>query len=336
MPTKYLTSQFTFFFVGEDEYIDGSFVANNPSMHALQEANNLWKRPIDCLISIGTGFCQTTPKTNDARLSWSNRQVDLVYETMNVVSQVALSCHQNNVFYGRLSPEINTSFPVDATSKTDFHNLSKMTLDHLTKNIDELKTICQRLIASLLYVATVKKKSEHSAVISIHCRNTIFRVSTLLGGPQWQLECVILKGDCVWNVTYSSNRSQNPIATILIEKIDPDTSIRIDIVIGSYGFVISGGYVTLKSPTKHIKSTILKSLSLDSTKTKTSSRPRSALIASPKSKKHEPKTLTMSSQEIETKTRSMSDVFRQGSISITTFSQLSISLTFCEVPFDPY
>jgi hypothetical protein len=252
--------------VGEDEYVDGSFVANNPSMHALQEAINLWKRPIDYLISIGTGFCQTTPKIGDARLSWFNRQVDLVSESLNVVGQVALSCHQNDIYFDRLNPEIKLSFFVDAISKKELLNLSADTIQYLTKNTEQMQMVCRRLIASLLYVAEVKQENEHSAQISICCRQPIFRVSSLLGGPNWRLRCSPLKGDFTVRIEYGSNQSQSPISTVYIDNITSEIILRIDIAFGNYGslvgdvgegeFPISGGRVFLSPMTTAFMSSI--------------------------------------------------------------------------------
>jgi hypothetical protein len=178
------------------------------------------------------------------------------------------------------------------------------------------------LIASLLYVSKIKQENDQSATISIHCRHPKFRVSSLLGGPQWQLECVILKGNCTWNITYSSNLSQNPIASIHMEKIDAGTSIRIDIVIGNYGFVISGGYVRLKSLPKKIKATKLNLSGVNPVKTEKPSRPRSAILKSPKSKQHQPRIVAV--KEINAKSRSMSDVFRSGNTNFTKLSKYPI------------
>jgi predicted acylesterase/phospholipase RssA len=259
--------------VGDDEYIDGSFVANNPSMHALQEATNLWKRPIECLISVGTGFCQKTPKTGDARLTWLNRPIDLVSDTLNVVSQVALSCHQNNIFYGRLNPEIESSFPTDATSKTELQNLSLKTLQYLNENIDDLKIICKRLVASLLYVAEIKKGA-HSAVISVCCRHRLFRVSTALDGPNWHLDCVTLKGSCVVDISYNS---QNPLAVIRIRNLTSETAVRIDVVFGGYGFTISGGQILLKP-----KATRVSTITSQNSPSPKKVRPQSSIVMSTK------------------------------------------------------
>jgi hypothetical protein len=207
------------------------------------------------LISIGTGFCQTTPKTGDARLNWSNRQVDLVSETTNAISQVALTCHQNNIYFERLNPEINSSFICDTTSKNDFRDLSKTTLHYLTNNTEQIRRVCQRLIASLLYVSEIKQENEQSAIISIRCRRPIFRVSSLLGGPQWQLAVIPLKGEFQSRVEYGTNSSQNPIATIYLDKITSEIAVRIDFLFGNTNsmgsdnedrqFSISGGLVTI-------------------------------------------------------------------------------------------
>jgi hypothetical protein len=235
-----------FLIVGEDEYIDGSFVANNPSMHALQEASNLWKRPIDYLVSVGTGFCQATEKKGDARLNWLNRQVDLVYETTNVVSQVALTCHQNRIYFRRLNPEIEDSFITDVTSKNDLQTLSKRATDYLNQIMEDIKSLCQQMLASLLYVSEIIQETEHNATILIRCRHPIFRVSTLLGGPKWQLRWSALKGEVGVRIEYGSNPPETPIATVYVNDITTDSLILIELVLGTNGFVVSGGCVPLR------------------------------------------------------------------------------------------
>jgi hypothetical protein len=228
--------------VGEDEYVDGSFVANNPSMHALQEAINLWKRPIDYLISIGTGFCQTTSKTGDARLSWFNRQVDLVSETLNVVGQVALSCHQSHIFFERLSPEVHLSFLADAISTNELQNLSNSTLQYSNTETTKMKQICQRLIASLLYVSEVIPEGEHEPTkVLIQCRVARFKVPPALGGPKWRLDSVPLKGDTTSAVAVLKNKDNGPFALVTVNQYSANCAVGIQIMLGEDAYPISGG-----------------------------------------------------------------------------------------------
>ena len=51
----------------EKRFIDGAFVSNNPSMVAMHEAQRLWPdRPVEVLVSLGTGIPATRPKGTPA------------------------------------------------------------------------------------------------------------------------------------------------------------------------------------------------------------------------------------------------------------------------------
>jgi hypothetical protein len=141
-----------------------------------------------------------------------------------------------------------------------------MTLNYLTTKTEEMQRSCQQLIASLLYVSEIKQENEYRAIVLIRCRHPIFRVSSLLGGPQWQLTVISLKGDFQVRIEYGVNSSQNPIATIYLDNITSEIIVRIDVLFGNTNSLsndigggqcpISGGLVTI--PTSSPSSNFLR------------------------------------------------------------------------------
>jgi hypothetical protein len=69
----------------------------------------------------------------------------------------------------------------------------------------------------------------------------LFRVPIELGGPNWTLECIGLKGETHPVVERNPNQTQNPIATIRIENVTTQDVIRIDVVFSNARFPVSGG-----------------------------------------------------------------------------------------------
>ena len=68
---------------------DGAIVANNPSIVALQEAQRLWPgRPVDCVVSVGTGKCP--PEMSEARSMYSplSMMVEAAISTERVAEAV--------------------------------------------------------------------------------------------------------------------------------------------------------------------------------------------------------------------------------------------------------
>jgi hypothetical protein len=239
------------FGVGEDEYISGSFVANNPSFHAMQEAAHIWKRPPDCLISIGTGFSQKTQRRDDAKLHWAKHFVDIPNETSAAEVKTQTASEKYRTFYARINPEFENCFKIDTLSKSDLQTLFTVVATYLNDQSDYLKKVCQRLVASLLYVSEIRSMdNDNSRVkIIIRCRQKTFRVSSFLGGPNWQLVCIPFVGQFTTNITYDPNRTQDPIAIITVQNITTTSAVGIDLVIGKESFPISGGgYINLSSP----------------------------------------------------------------------------------------
>jgi predicted acylesterase/phospholipase RssA len=241
--------------VGDDEYIEGSIVANNPSMYALKEAVFVWKRAADCLVSVGTGFYEKTPaKIGDTKLIWAKRNVELVHETLETHDKTVKTCIKHGIFYARLNLETNMTYRTDDVTKQELEKLSNETLQYLVTSSDQVKSVCLRLLASLLYVAEIQEQSrdannETSLKIAIHSRQLPFRIATLLGGPNWQLICIPLKGNFAWKVDYIANGTENPLAIIHLDHVKPDYQLGIDMGVGESTYQISGcGRITLTPP----------------------------------------------------------------------------------------
>jgi hypothetical protein len=239
---------------GDDEYVDGSFVANNPSMYALKEVVFLWKRPADCLVSIGTGFCdKTPPKVGDTKLNWAKHTVELVKETLEVHEKTTNTCNKHCIFYARHNPDLDVTFRTDAVTTNELQKLSDETLQYLIKSSEAIKNTCQRLIAALVYIDEIVEEKKHanneSAIkITLHSRQLPFRVSPLLGGPSWQISCLNLKGDFTAKIDYNANGTENPIAIVRLDHVKPEHLVGIDLVVGDKNHQICGGGCIALSP----------------------------------------------------------------------------------------
>jgi hypothetical protein len=140
-----------------NQYFDGSFAAANPSLYALFEAQRFWKSPIDCLISVGSGLSRAVGSKleGDRILNWDGEIVDVVSSIENDAQQTALECGTKNIYYVRLNPELSAGFPLHKISQKEVQNLFKVVKDYLSTNNDLMKSVCRRLLASLLYVDTI-------------------------------------------------------------------------------------------------------------------------------------------------------------------------------------
>jgi hypothetical protein len=201
-------------------------------------------------MSIGTGFCQATPKTDDAYLNWANRSVDIVSESIRILKQTSLNCSRNKIYYARINPEIPKTFPIDSTTKLDLQNLSDKTMKYLMNNSEKLKQLCQRLVASLLYVDDVKLEGEKTVKITINSRHLPFVVPSELGGPSWKLECIPLRGEFESHIEERADHSWNPLAIIRISNLEEKVSLKIEMVIENKRFTILGGraHIQLQPP----------------------------------------------------------------------------------------
>jgi hypothetical protein len=230
--------------VGEEEYLDGSVVANNPSVYALREAVSLWKKPIDFLVSIGTGFSTDSSNTRgDTRINWQHRTINLVTETENAVTQTALLCRQNNIKFFRLNPKFKVNIVTDLTTQADLSKLALKTDKYLQNKAQEMKAYCRQLVASLLYVAEInfpREKKEEPVTIVIKSRVPNLIVSSALGGT-WRLECSTIKGDMKRSIIFDETKKQQIIARIFIFPLSPECLMRIEMLIVDEGYPISGG-----------------------------------------------------------------------------------------------
>jgi predicted acylesterase/phospholipase RssA len=235
--------------IDEDEYIDGSFVANNPSYCALQEAKYIWKQTADYLISIGTGYCSMTPKSSETKLSWMNRVVDLIKETTETEEKVAKNYESDTIYYARLNPELKSTINLDTVSRNELQTLLSGTNQFLKSNNAKLKSIGQRLVASLLYVCEIwQGNNEKSAEIVIHSRHLPFRVASSLGGPLWNLSCTVVKGNFTTKIDYTGSETKNPMAKICADCIENGDILEITLGIGEGKYLISGGRITFALP----------------------------------------------------------------------------------------
>jgi hypothetical protein len=232
--------------VGHDEYIDGSFVSNNPGLFALKEASYLWDNySIDYLISVGTGFGSWTKVSksdeSDGKIVWEERVVDLIAQTIDTDKKLTEECKTKNIFYARLNPEINFTFHFDSTSSKDLETLYHYTTEYLAKANNLIKSVCRRLVSSLLYVAAIKqsKKNNNQITVVIMSRVVPFNVSNDLGGPSWQLYCDVLSGKATTKVVLYPNNTQNPVAHIIVNSLLCTLSILLKI--NGETFPISGG-----------------------------------------------------------------------------------------------
>jgi hypothetical protein len=233
--------------VGDDDYLSGLFVAANPSLHATQEAAHIWKRSAEYVISVGTGYCQKTPRKDEIKLHWAKRDVELPIEVINSEVKSMHVCDKYRIYYARLNPDMDNAIKIDSTSQNDIQILFNAVATYLNNHSEDLKKVCQRLVAALLYVAEIRSmESDKSKVrIVIRCRQPQFHVSVFLGGPNWQLSCLKFSGSFTTRIVYDPNRTQNPVAVIYVEQIGTGSSLGIDIVLGTERYPISGGgYIT--------------------------------------------------------------------------------------------
>jgi hypothetical protein len=247
--------------VEDSQFFDGSFAAPNPSIHALSEAQHLWDSPIDCLISVGSGFSSsTTPKVDsDTKLIWDSHTVDVVTVMKNDVTQCVLECIQKGIYFERLNPELPISYPLDQTSPKDIQTLTDIVNDYLVKNAPQLRAVCRCLLSSLLYVAEVTrpKISGEAWKIHVHCRERYFNFTHYVA-KQCQLVANCLEGEINFFVSYLSkdtNRCQSPVGSnncfAVVEVVVltlPQATIQLLLVFdGADKYFISGGkQITLK------------------------------------------------------------------------------------------
>jgi len=245
--------------IGENEYFDGSLVANNPSVYALQEATSLWKRRIDTMVSIGTGFtAETSPKKGDGQIAWHQKTVNVVTETVTTVTQASLICRQNNVTFFRVSPNLQETIITDMTTKDDLMKLAKETEEYLEINAKEIKSLCRQLVASLLYVAEINFPMHNATEpinILIKSRVSNFTIPRQLCGT-WRLDCSTLRGEMKRNIVMEDPKKQ-AIARIFIQPETAECLVSINAIIDDNAYPISGGdcvNVGMSAPLRNEKS----------------------------------------------------------------------------------
>jgi len=96
--------------INGQRYVDGGISANNPVLVALAEAAVLWpSRPVECLVSLGTGVPTLRPGNVVALTDW-----------LGVVFGLSMSSHTAHYIANALLPR-NVYFRLDAPSVGDFN-----------------------------------------------------------------------------------------------------------------------------------------------------------------------------------------------------------------------
>lgn len=114
--------------VGNELFVDGALLANNPAAVAIAEAKALYPDvPIEAVVSIGTGQC--APERCDTRTGWDGIFNQLVNAATNTESihELLTDLLPHSVYF-RFNPEID-AVSIDETSK---------------ERLDELKLVAKR------------------------------------------------------------------------------------------------------------------------------------------------------------------------------------------------
>jgi len=125
---------------------DGAMIANNPSGLALNEALNLWnRRPIELLLSIGTGRTPSTPLLNPCTYSSLFTQLVNSCTDPDKTHSVLEDLMAPGTYY-RLQPESPAfSVGIDETSPEALEALLAQTLLWIEANSQQMLQICNTL-----------------------------------------------------------------------------------------------------------------------------------------------------------------------------------------------
>jgi hypothetical protein len=137
--------------IEDKRFIDGAFVSNNPSMVALHEAQRLWPdRPVEVLVSLGTGIPATRPKGPPS----SN-----LLELLTVLMNSACSADKVHTALQLFSPSVQglqyfrfqvaderCDIKLDCTDPEKLETLLAAFTEYAGANKDELQEACDALL----------------------------------------------------------------------------------------------------------------------------------------------------------------------------------------------
>jgi predicted acylesterase/phospholipase RssA len=131
--------------IGRGRYVDGAVIANNPLWIGLSELALLWPgRPIDAIVSLGTGLMNMRPFTPTSMLHWAKALVDLATNPMTA-HKVAATLFSPERYFRFDAPVVGDVLLDEGRDEVILDMVAK-TREYIARENGKFAALCKRLL----------------------------------------------------------------------------------------------------------------------------------------------------------------------------------------------